>query len=375
MAATYRRPHGFSLIELTIAMGLMIVTCATVFALLHPATGAFAAQPEAADMQQRTRVAADALTKDLIMAGAGSYQGTLAGPLMSYFAPVQPVWQGGTSNAITVLYVPTTAVQTTLTADLTPAAATLQVAAAPNCPIGVELCGIVSGMTLLVYDDVGHADTFSVLSVSAASAQLQITSPNADAAVTTYRSGSKVVEAQVHTYSLKTSGSPPSSQLIRGNAPVVDHVVGLTFEYYGEPQPPALVDGVPTYGPRPPARDVQTTAYPPGENCTFAVDGLGMQVPRLLELNDTSTLTPLTAAQLTDGPWCPDDADVNRWDADLLRIRKIAITLRVETALAALRGPAGVLFTNGGSSRRASTWLPDQSIRWYVSPRNLNVGR
>jgi hypothetical protein len=294
---------------------------------------------------------------------------------MSYFTPVQPAWQGATSHAITVLYVPPTAVQTTLSTDLTPAAATLRVAAASNCPIGVELCGIVSGMTLLVYDDIGHADTFSVLGVSTGSAQLQISSPNADAAVTTYKVGSKVVEAQVHTYSLKTSGSPPNSQLIRGNAPVVDHVVGLTFEYYGEPQPPALVDGVPTYGPRPPALDVQTSAYPPGENCTFAVDGLGMQAPRLPELDHNRTLTPLTAAQLTDGPWCPDDADVNRWDADLLRIRRIAITVRVEAALAALRGPAGVLFTNGGWSRRASTWLPDQSIRWSVSPRNLSGGR
>ena len=375
MTATLRGAHGFSMLELAIAMGLMMVAYATVFGLLHPATGAFAAEPEIAEMQQRIRVAADALTRDLIMAGAGSYQGPHAGPLTNSFAPVKPSWHDTMSDAITIFSVPSTAVQTTLSAELTPATATLHVAAASNCPIGVDICGIVPGMTLIVYDGAGHADTFSVLTVGAASAQLQITSRPTDAAFTTYRIGSNVVEAQVHTFSLKASVLPPGAQLMRGDAPVVDHVVGLTFEYYGEPQPPALVDGVATYGPTPPALDVQTTAYPPGENCTFAVDDHGTQVPRLPALSSNSTLTHLTAAQLTDGPWCPDDADVNRWDADLLRIRRIAITVRVEAALAALRGPAGVLFTNGGSSRRASTWVPDQAIRWYVSPRNLNAGR
>lgn len=375
MTASPRRARGFSLLELTIALGLMMVATAMVFGLLHPARGVSAGVPELADMQQRLRVAADALTKDLIMAGAGSYDGALAGPLMNYVAPVRPSWRGGTSDAITVFAVPSTAVQTTLSAALTPWAATLQVSDASNCPLGASLCGIAAGMTLLVYDDIGHADTFSVLSVRGASAQLRITSRPSEAADTAYKIGSKVVEAQVHTYSLKTVASPPNSQLMHADAPLADHIVGLTFDYYGEPQPPALVGGVPTYGPPPPAQAVQATAYPPGESCTFIVDGSGTHAPRLPALNDSDTLTLLTAAQLTDGPWCPDKADVNRWDADLLRIRKIAITVRVEAALDALRGPAGVLFTNGGSSRSASRWLPDQVIRWSVTPRNLNVGR
>jgi len=44
----------------------------------------------------------------------------------------------------------------------------------------------------------------------------------------------------------------------------------------------------------------------------------------------------LTAAELTDGPWRPDDTDANRWDADLLRIRTIGVTLRIEAAAAAI---------------------------------------
>jgi len=102
----------------------------------------------------------------------------------------------------------------------------------------------------------------------------------------------------------------------------------------------------------------------------------GEQVPRLSALGDgASTLVRLSAADLTDGPWCPDATAANRWDADLLRIRKIVVTMRVEAALDALRGPAGVLFVRPGTSRGGHAWVPDQEIRFQVSPRNLNGGR
>jgi hypothetical protein len=78
---------------------------------------------------------------------------------------------------------------------------------------------------------------------------------------------------------------------------------------------------------------------------------------------------------LKDGPFCPEDANVNRWDADLLRIRKIEVTLRVQSAVAALRGPQSALFAHGGTSRGGDRWVPDQEIRFQVSPRNLNLGR
>ena len=124
------------------------------------------------------------------------------------------------------------------------------------------------------------------------------------------------------------------------------------------------------------APGLKTTAYPAGENCLFMLDPGGAQVPRLAGLGSGSLgLVPLTAAQLTDGPWCPDAANLNRWDADLLRIRKIGVTLRVESASDALRGPASALFAHGGTSRGGNRWVPDQEIRFQVSPRNLSLGR
>jgi hypothetical protein len=51
------------------------------------------------------------------------------------------------------------------------------------------------------------------------------------------------------------------------------------------------------------------------------------------------------------------------------------VTLRVQAAHSALRGPAGTLFTRGGTSRGGPGFVPDQEIRFEVSPRNLNLGR
>ena len=49
--------------------------------------------------------------------------------------------------------------------------------------------------------------------------------------------------------------------------------------------------------------------------------------------------------------------------------------LLAETAIAALRGPAGVLFARGGTSAGGFKWVPDQELHFDISPRNLNLGR
>src|SRR5258708_25837712 len=64
----------------------------------------------------------------------------------------------------------------------------------------------------------------------------------------------------------------------------------------------------------------------------------------------------LDPAILADGPWYPDPLNANRWDADLLRVRRIVVTVRVRSALAALK-------------------LPDEEIRFDVTPRTLGGGR
>lgn len=54
------------------------------------------------------------------------------------------------------------------------------------------------------------------------------------------------------------------------------------------------------------------------------------------------------------------------------RTRSVRVTLRVEAAPASLRGPAGALFTRGGTSTSAERYLPDRQVRFDVAPRNLD---
>ena len=85
-----RSTHGFTIMEMLIATGIMMTVTGAVFTLMNPTQGTYKAQPEVSDMQQRMRVGADMLTKDIIMAGAGTYMGTSAGALYNYFSPIMP---------------------------------------------------------------------------------------------------------------------------------------------------------------------------------------------------------------------------------------------------------------------------------------------
>jgi len=401
------REHGFTILEMMVAMAVMLGVTAGVFSVLNPSQGTFQAQTEVSDMQQRLRVSGDTLYKDLVMAGNGAYQGSMSGSLSYEFAPIYPYRKGaigedpaGTfkTDTITIMYVPPTMAQTTLANNpgnsLVNSTET-KVNAESGCPQNDLLCGFKIGMTLLIYDQYGHSDTFTIT---------QIQDPNqnnlklqhnlqGDKLSYEYAQGSKIIQANNFTYYLNTA----TSQLMfydgstAADIPVVDNVVGMTFKYYGDPQPPTL-NGKPlsdatgpwtTYGPPPPSLAAQVKdnfgnaadGWPNGESCLYQVVN-GLQVPRLPVLGaGGNTLVELTAATLTDGPWCPGVANNNRWDADLLRVRKVSVTLRVQAALVALRGPASVLFTNGGSSRGGDKWVPDQQITFSVAPRNLNLGR
>ena len=108
-----------------------------------------------------------------------------------------------------------------------------------------------------------------------------------------------------HTYYLENDAATGTAQLMRydgreSDLPLADHVVGLEFTYFG-------ADGA-----------------------------------------------PLAPATFQDGPWFPDESDRHRFDIDLLNIRRVRVTLRVQ--------PVAHL-------RRV---LPDRAITFDVSPRNLN---
>jgi len=386
-----RREHGFSLLEMLVAMTVMLGVTAGVFSLMNPSQGTFAAQPEVADMQQRLRVGTDTLSKDLVMAGNGAYQGAMSGSLLYAFTPVMPFRQGtvnddppGTfkDDTITLMYVPPTFAQTSMKDGPGPNLKSVEIAVnpEPGCPAGDQLCGFKIGMTVLMYDDSGNFDIFTITNVQEPALHLQHNNDNLT--YTAYDAKyTKIVQANFFEYWLNRatnqlmfydgSGAP--------DVPVVDNVVGLKFEYYGDPQPPTIKGGsgiatspwTTTYGPAP---NKAINGFAVGENCVF--DAGPTPTPKLATLGAANgALVQLAAAQLTDGPWCPSADNVNRWDADLLRVRKIGVTLRVQAAASALRGPASALFTQGGTAKNATKWVPDQEVRFMVSPRNLNLGR
>jgi hypothetical protein len=63
-----------------------------------------------------------------------------------------------------------------------------------------------------------------------------------------------------------------------------------------------------------------------------------------------------------------------RYDADLLRIRRVRIKLRVQ-APTEFRGPAGTLFRRAGTSSYGQHYVPDQEVAFDITPRNMNLGR
>jgi hypothetical protein len=395
-------------------MALLLTITGVAIALVEPGRASFATQLESADMQQRLRVAAGALYRDLVMAGAGSYQSANRGSLPHYFAAILPYRQGtnhddpaGTfkTDTITVMQVPTTVAQTTVAAFSTfsiggtngphVVSADIGVNMDAGCPSGDAACGFKKGMTVLLFDRSGDYDTFTIANVQ--SNVLRVERTGGSLMYADYQPNTTTL-AQLASviYYVKSDTSTGTYQLVSrdggtgADVPVVDHLVALKFAYYGDPRPPMLIKPFSdpagpwtTYGPPPPApgQQIPTGGYPPGENCTFFIDPVsGLQMPRLADISsgasggsggETAALVQLTGAQLTDGPWCPDGPSPNRWDADLLRVRRIGVSLRVESAIAALRGPASVLFTHGGTSKSGSKWLPDQQVTFQVSPRNL----
>jgi len=378
--------RGFSMVELLVATSLMLIVMSSVFQTLHPVNGAFRAEPEAADLQQRLRVAADALSRDLLAAGSGLSQGVGPGPLTDFMAPILPLRQGRRNadaaggfktSTITLLTLDPGAAQTTIAQPVVAGSTTVLVNVDPGCPPADLNCGFRPGTSVVVFDDTGAYDTFTVMSIDAAGLHLQHNMRDSTKiyAATT----SRIAAATSRTYYLKSDSATNTFQLMRydgegaADAPVVDHVVGLSFQYFGDPQPPTMRRPLTeaagpwtTYGPKPPVS---------GDNCVFVGNGTPTPSPALPVIGTGTALVPLGAPTLTDGPWCPDAVNPNRFDADLLRIRRVRVTLRVESAAASMRGPAGPLFAHGGSASSGHSFLPDHEIRFDVTPRNVNLQR
>jgi type II secretory pathway pseudopilin PulG len=352
--------RGFSLVESLVAIVLLVAVMGAVFGLVNPASIASSAQPETIDVQQRARVAADALQRDLSMAGAGLRSGPATGSLMHHFAPVVPRRMGlqgsdpygvARPDAITLYRVAPGELQTTLLDPLPAGSLSVTVNEPSNCPLRNGACGLSEDMSVVVFDERGAFDWFVVKQILNPGVLLQPhqTSPAG------YPSGAYLAAAATDIY-----WHDASARQLRHydgyltDVPVVDNVVGLGFEYFGDPAPPTR--------PKPPL-GTANCLFDAGGNLSSALAPLTPQGGSLAEL-------PLS--MLSDGPWC--GTGDNRFDADLLRVRRVRVSIRIQAAPAASRG-TGAGYVNAGFGRSGLAAVPDYSIAFDVTPRNLNLGR
>lgn len=384
---------GFSLVELLVALTISVLVTSAVFSMLDPAGGAFQTQPERADVEQRLRAAVDAVARDLTVAGsvpvlaAGAGAAAPAAAVFPHRIGRRTPDAAGSFDAsrVSMWSADPEAPHALLATPLASTAGTITLAPGAGCVEGDASCGFRAGMTVAAVGPHGAWDLFTVTAVSGMTLALQHNLRDGPAVFAP--TVTMLTVATTRSYALKEDRTSATPQLVRYDAaggadvPVVDHVAALRFDYFGEAEPPVIVPGVPStdaprvsYGPMPPDPAVTVSGFPPGENCVFSRAASSAVVPRLAALGAAASLVPLTPDLLTDGPWCPDAADPNRYDADLLRVRQVVMTLTVQSAVAALRGPAGPLFTRGGTAR-GTRLVPDRVARVVISPKPLGLGR
>jgi hypothetical protein len=335
----------------------MLTVTTAAFALMLPGMSGSHAQPEAADMQQRLRAATDLVQRDLRMAGAGFSADADVGSLIRFFAPILPrrigrqapdAYTVARSDALSITYGSESLWHTTAAVPMAAGTGALRVDSRPSCPIGRPVCGYTAGSDLLVFDRTGLFDRFTVTSTAGDDALLRAHRPDASSP---YPSGAFVMPAETHVYWFDAA----ARQLRhydgdQTDVPVVDNVVAMRVEYFGDPNPPTL--------PKPPAGVA---------NCLY--DAAGTLQPMATLVADGGSLAALPSAMLADGPWCGDG--FNRFDADLLRLRKVRVMLRVQASQAAFRG-TGPGYVVPGTATSAGRALPDLQVTFDVTPRNVS---
>lgn len=348
-------------------MAVMLLVVGSVFTLVDPSQSTSRTQPEVADVLQRLRVSADMMEKDLLMAGAGTYSGAIAGTLANFFPPILPYRTGAVNpdaglsffpDRISIVYVPDTAAQTGIREPMPQPSSEIKVDAQPGCPANDQLCGFEVGMRVVIFDDTGSWDVFTITEVQSSALHLQHRPPNPDfIKAYTPDENARIAQVETHVYWLNRAANQLNHyDGFQEDIAIVDNAAGLAIRYYGDPNPPLA--------PRPPAG---------ASNCLFDASGN----PRLPTLpSGGSSLVELTPAMLTDGPAC--GTAPNNFDADVFRIRKVTVQLRMQAGAPELRGtnpPGQLLFQNPGTSSSAYRRVPDHMVEFDVTPRNMNLLR
>lgn len=348
------REAGFTLVELLVTMALALTVFFVVFLFLSLHVTLARTQPDVADVQQRGRVAADILSRDLADAGAWADRGGIMRGLSCCVPVLQPRRIGtrfadppGTArdDVLTIVR---------LSAGATPGrlrdpigAGVLALENGAGCVPSRPVCGLREGDAAIVFDTKGHHDFFLLGAPGADSAPVQ---PRQGGAAYPFGAGALAGGVDTRTYYFDAA----ARQLRQydghlSDVPVVDDVVSVRFEYWG-------TAGVPE----------RTRAEDGTETCWFDAAGQPRFGRPLSPPGSPNVSLPIEVFR--DGPWC--GADDNRFDADLLRVRHVRATVRVAAAADTARG-TGADFLVAGRANSALRLVPDVEVTVDVAPRIL----
>lgn len=339
------------LAELVVAAAVVMVLLGTVFSLVDPARGALGAQPEIAEMQQRLRTAFVRLRADLLQAGSGPHPSRDVS-IARLRPPVVPALIGQrhsaaagaafAPDAITVLYAPPEGAAAPLAAAYDGSPADVPLApAAGNCRPGITTCGFSVNSLAMTFDASGRSDIVRVLRVFDGALRIR---PVGEGPGRPFAVGASIMPLALRGYYHERA----AAQLRYQNGwvtdvPVLDNVVGLSIRYFGRP---AISADMRAGGPLAPCLAAALAAEP--------IAAAGPAQPE----------EELTAAQLTDGPWCGGRF---QHDADLYRVRRVRVEIRLQASAARHRGRDPTLFQRPGSARHSLA--PDIVGVVEVTPR------
>lgn len=283
---------GHTLLELLVATTLLLLLVLVGALLVHETAGLTTRLPRQADMRQQARIALDQIARDVRGAGMApelvpAVDGALGIPAVWPRRLGRSADAPGTarSGVITTLIVPLTIAQTLTTGAISAADRLLPAATWAHCGPVIEPCGFTRGQLVAVTGASGHFSLFSVEGIEAGG----VLATPVSQAVDPLPAGAAMYEVRLRGYlfepaegTVRQFGPSTSAVLITG-------VSDFSIDYYGE-----------------------TGRLP--------VEVFG------------------------DGPWAGSGA--TRFDVDLLRVRRLRLTLRLVSSTDSFGAMIDVMLRN-----------------------------